>query len=115
MDEVLGDETRPGDGVEPSSAHFEHRRRPTCAVVGSGGVLRGLGYGNEIDRHDIVVRFNMAMMKGYEEDVGRKTTVSRRAVPCLVLVRLRSASRSDSCMPKRHTCSTRAGVGPRTT
>jgi len=52
-------------------------RRPfeTCAVVGSSGRLLGRGFGEEIDRHEFVVRHNNAPTAGYESDVGAKTTM----------------------------------------
>nr|XP_015818342.2 alpha-N-acetylgalactosaminide alpha-2,6-sialyltransferase 1 [Nothobranchius furzeri] len=46
-----------------------------CAVVGTGGILNGSKMGAEIDAHDYVFRVNGAAIKGYEEDVGNKTSV----------------------------------------
>jgi len=45
-----------------------------CAVVGNSGVLSGSKNGEDIDRHECVVRMNAAEVKGHEEDVGSKTT-----------------------------------------
>nr|XP_057902644.1 CMP-N-acetylneuraminate-beta-galactosamide-alpha-2,3-sialyltransferase 1-like isoform X2 [Doryrhamphus excisus]XP_057902646.1 CMP-N-acetylneuraminate-beta-galactosamide-alpha-2,3-sialyltransferase 1-like isoform X2 [Doryrhamphus excisus] len=45
-----------------------------CAVVGNSGNLKGSGYGKLINDHDIVIRMNHGRTKGYEEDVGTKTT-----------------------------------------
>ncbi|XP_065827929.1 CMP-N-acetylneuraminate-beta-galactosamide-alpha-2,3-sialyltransferase 1-like [Oscarella lobularis] len=45
-----------------------------CAVVGTAGNLRGAGHGKEIDSFDVVIRMNTAPTKGYENDVGTKTT-----------------------------------------
>ncbi|KAL3922934.1 MAG: hypothetical protein SGPRY_004383, partial [Prymnesium sp.] len=51
-------------------------RNQSCAVVGSGGTLRGSRSGFLIDSHDIVMRFNAAPAGGlWAEDVGRRTTV----------------------------------------
>ncbi|XP_035258518.1 alpha-N-acetylgalactosaminide alpha-2,6-sialyltransferase 1-like isoform X1 [Anguilla anguilla] len=46
-----------------------------CAVVGTGGILNGSRKGKEIDSHDYVFRVNGAVLKGFEEDVGNKTSV----------------------------------------
>ncbi|XP_033468044.1 alpha-N-acetylgalactosaminide alpha-2,6-sialyltransferase 1-like isoform X2 [Epinephelus lanceolatus] len=46
-----------------------------CAVVGTGGILNGSKMGKEIDAHDYVFRVNGAVTKGYEEDVGNRTSV----------------------------------------
>uniref|UniRef100_A0A8D0EE89 alpha-N-acetylgalactosaminide alpha-2,6-sialyltransferase n=1 Tax=Salvator merianae TaxID=96440 RepID=A0A8D0EE89_SALMN len=45
-----------------------------CAVVGNGGILNGSHQGKEIDAHDMVFRLNGAVIKGFEEDVGTKTS-----------------------------------------
>ncbi|XP_034529895.1 CMP-N-acetylneuraminate-beta-galactosamide-alpha-2,3-sialyltransferase 1-like [Notolabrus celidotus] len=46
----------------------------TCAVVGNSGNLKGSHYGSLIDHHDFVIRINRGVTKGFEEDVGTKTT-----------------------------------------
>ncbi|KAL0961633.1 hypothetical protein UPYG_G00353610 [Umbra pygmaea] len=46
-----------------------------CAVVASGGILNGSRMGKAIDAHDYVFRVNAAVTKGYEEDVGNRTSV----------------------------------------
>ncbi|KAI1884369.1 hypothetical protein AGOR_G00225700 [Albula goreensis] len=45
-----------------------------CAVIGNGGILRGSKKGREIDEHHYVFRVNGAVIKGFEEDVGSRTT-----------------------------------------
>ncbi|KAG7215478.1 hypothetical protein INR49_003254 [Caranx melampygus] len=45
-----------------------------CAVVGNGGILNNSKKGKEIDSHHYVFRTNGAIIKGFEEDVGSRTT-----------------------------------------
>ena len=55
--------------------HGEHPRRfRTCGVVSSAGSIEGLGLGAAIDANEAVFRFNQAPTKGFEQDVGTKTT-----------------------------------------
>ena len=46
-----------------------------CGVVSSAGALLHSGLGKKIDSNDFVIRFNNAPSKGYEEDVGTKTSL----------------------------------------
>eukprot|EP00873_Tetraselmis_striata_P042302 jgi/Tetstr1/462566/TSEL_007552.t1 len=50
------------------------QRSATCAVVGNGGGLLGMAAGSEIDKHDIVIRFNGGPVNGFQRYVGSKTT-----------------------------------------
>ncbi|XP_040033207.2 alpha-N-acetylgalactosaminide alpha-2,6-sialyltransferase 2 [Gasterosteus aculeatus] len=45
-----------------------------CAVVGNGGILKESKVGEEIDGHHYVFRTNGAIVKGFERDVGSRTT-----------------------------------------
>ncbi|XP_033634339.1 alpha-N-acetylgalactosaminide alpha-2,6-sialyltransferase 2-like [Asterias rubens] len=45
-----------------------------CAIIGNGGVMNGSNKGEEIDAHDYVFRVNVALTKGFEKDVGSKTS-----------------------------------------
>ncbi|XP_015260268.1 PREDICTED: CMP-N-acetylneuraminate-beta-galactosamide-alpha-2,3-sialyltransferase 1-like, partial [Cyprinodon variegatus] len=49
-------------------------RTKTCAVVGNSVNLKGSGYGPLIDLNDAIIRMNYAQIRGYEADVGTKTT-----------------------------------------
>ncbi|XP_065765998.1 alpha-N-acetylgalactosaminide alpha-2,6-sialyltransferase 1 [Muntiacus reevesi] len=46
----------------------------SCAVVGNGGILNNSHVGREIDSHDYVFRLSGAIIKGYEHDVGTRTS-----------------------------------------
>uniref|UniRef100_A0A3Q1H4Z0 alpha-N-acetylgalactosaminide alpha-2,6-sialyltransferase n=1 Tax=Acanthochromis polyacanthus TaxID=80966 RepID=A0A3Q1H4Z0_9TELE len=46
-----------------------------CAVVATAGILNGSKMGAEIDAHDYVFRMNGAVIEGYEDDVGNRTSV----------------------------------------
>jgi beta-galactoside alpha-2,3-sialyltransferase (sialyltransferase 4A) len=46
----------------------------TCAVVGNSGNLLGRHYGRDIDAHTWVFRMNNAPIRGFEHDVGARTT-----------------------------------------
>ncbi|XP_041835617.1 ST3 beta-galactoside alpha-2,3-sialyltransferase 8 [Melanotaenia boesemani] len=45
-----------------------------CAVVGNSGNLRQSGHGKLIDSHNSVIRMNKAVTRGFEKDVGNRTT-----------------------------------------
>ncbi|XP_077995071.1 alpha-2,8-sialyltransferase 8B-like [Glandiceps talaboti] len=47
-----------------------------CAIVGNSGLLLNSSCGKQIDSHDFVMRMNLPTLKGYEEDVGRKTNIT---------------------------------------
>ncbi|XP_035677428.1 alpha-2,8-sialyltransferase 8B-like isoform X1 [Branchiostoma floridae] len=48
----------------------------TCAVVGNSGVLLGSRCGAEIDSKDYVIRIDIPVVRGYEKDVGRRTSMT---------------------------------------
>ena len=52
-----------------------------CALVSSGPALLGSGLGPRIDAHHVVMRINNAPVKGFEEDVGRRTTLRLTSMP----------------------------------
>ncbi|XP_037816304.1 beta-galactoside alpha-2,6-sialyltransferase 2 [Lucilia sericata] len=53
----------------------QNKNIKTCAIVSSAGSMSGSKLGRFIDTHDIVMRFNHAPTRGYEVDVGSKTTI----------------------------------------
>uniref|UniRef100_A0A8C5MSX0 alpha-N-acetylgalactosaminide alpha-2,6-sialyltransferase n=1 Tax=Leptobrachium leishanense TaxID=445787 RepID=A0A8C5MSX0_9ANUR len=57
-----------------SARKTEAPRCVSCAVVGNGGILNGSRLGKEINEHDYVFRLNGAVTKGYERDVGNRTS-----------------------------------------
>ncbi|XP_069006185.1 ST3 beta-galactoside alpha-2,3-sialyltransferase 8 [Embiotoca jacksoni] len=46
----------------------------SCAVVGNSGNLRKSGHGKLINSHGSVIRMNKAVTRGFENDVGNRTT-----------------------------------------
>ncbi|XP_030765352.1 beta-galactoside alpha-2,6-sialyltransferase 1 [Sitophilus oryzae] len=59
----------------PKRGFFENKYFNSCVVVASSGALEGSNLGTFIDSHDIVLRFNHAPIKGFEQDVGKKTSI----------------------------------------
>ncbi|XP_059931495.1 CMP-N-acetylneuraminate-beta-galactosamide-alpha-2,3-sialyltransferase 4 isoform X2 [Gadus macrocephalus] len=57
---------------EPEDIDLECR---TCVVVGNGFSIINTSLGGVIDKHDVIIRLNDAPVRGYEEDVGHKTTM----------------------------------------
>lgn len=47
----------------------------SCALVTSSGHMTGSGRGVEIDRKECVIRMNDAPTRGYQKDVGQRTTL----------------------------------------
>ncbi|KAM7372855.1 hypothetical protein PAMP_007750 [Pampus punctatissimus] len=60
--------------LRPTLTKSSSGRYRTCAVVGNSANLKGSHYGTMIDLHDVVIRMNSSPIKGYEADVGIKTT-----------------------------------------
>ena len=52
-------------------------REKTVALVGPALYMAGVGLGNEIDSHDIVIRLNRGMepVSNYSKDVGTRTDI----------------------------------------
>ncbi|XP_077977575.1 alpha-N-acetylgalactosaminide alpha-2,6-sialyltransferase 5-like [Glandiceps talaboti] len=61
--------------IADSQKHLEHRQCGECAIVSSSGRILGQNAAGEIDRTDCVMRMNNAPVKGYEHEVGRRTTI----------------------------------------
>ena len=47
----------------------------SLVFIGNAPSLKGQGLGSWIDSHDIIVRFNVCPVAGYERDVGSHTTI----------------------------------------
>lgn len=47
----------------------------SIAIVGNGPAMVGKNKGEEIDNHEIIIRFNNFMTYGYENDYGKKTNI----------------------------------------
>jgi hypothetical protein len=61
-------------------AQFNLHGSHDCAIVGSSGILKGKNHGDEINKHDIIIRMNMGPVVGYEDDVGNRTDI--RIINC---------------------------------
>ncbi|XP_041800057.1 ST3 beta-galactoside alpha-2,3-sialyltransferase 8 [Chelmon rostratus] len=62
--------------IPPPTVDFKPlpSRCRSCAVVGNSGKLRRSGNGKLIDSHNSVIRMNKAVTRGFEKDVGNRTT-----------------------------------------
>ncbi|XP_054651004.1 CMP-N-acetylneuraminate-beta-galactosamide-alpha-2,3-sialyltransferase 4 [Dunckerocampus dactyliophorus] len=47
----------------------------TCVVIGNGFAIKNTSLGGIINKYDVVIRLNDSPVRGYEEDVGNKTTM----------------------------------------
>ena len=50
-------------------------KNPSIAVIGNSGILLNKEFGKEIDSYDLVIRCNLARVKGFEKHVGSKTSI----------------------------------------
>lgn len=87
-----------------------HTRMGSCAVVGSAGHLRNSGLGQEIDRHDSILRINTATTLGYESDVGSRFVFSPHALfgsgtPTCFHLPLAASTRRDDTLLLPFSCS----------
>ncbi|XP_071780470.1 alpha-N-acetylgalactosaminide alpha-2,6-sialyltransferase 3 isoform X2 [Centroberyx gerrardi] len=68
--------------LQPLKLHCE-----LCSIVSSSGQMLGQAAGPQIDRSSCIWRMNNAPTRGFEQDVGRRTTlrvVSHTSVPLLL-------------------------------
>ncbi|XP_046892581.1 CMP-N-acetylneuraminate-beta-galactosamide-alpha-2,3-sialyltransferase 4 isoform X5 [Hypomesus transpacificus] len=56
-------------------ANIENLECRTCVVIGNGYAIKNSSLGGVINKYDVVIRLNDAPVKGYEDDVGNKTTM----------------------------------------
>nr|XP_020456090.1 CMP-N-acetylneuraminate-beta-galactosamide-alpha-2,3-sialyltransferase 4 isoform X2 [Monopterus albus] len=57
-------------------ANIEGLQCKTCAVIGNGFTIKNSSLGSTINNYDVVIRMNGAPVRGYEDDVGNKTTMT---------------------------------------
>ncbi len=60
------------ESLLPARDPLQNRSFASCAVVGNSGVLLSTQFGEAIDEHEVVIRFNAAVTEGYEAFVGSK-------------------------------------------
>ncbi|XP_033127007.1 alpha-2,8-sialyltransferase 8B-like isoform X1 [Anneissia japonica] len=70
----------------------------SCAIVGNSGVLLDSKCGREIDEHEFVIRNNMAPTTGFENDVGKKTSLV--SVNGALVVRMTNCLKNKTCEPE---------------
>lgn len=75
----------------------------SCAVVGSSGALLTERFGNEIDAHELVVRFNLAPQESFEPLVGSKTTLRFLNTQAMGEV-LQTCAPTGECKPNPSCC-----------
>ena len=59
--------------IELNKYNIPIPKNKTIAVIGNSGKLLKQNYGKLIDTHDVVIRCNLAIVKGFENYVGSKT------------------------------------------
>nr|XP_023680509.1 CMP-N-acetylneuraminate-beta-galactosamide-alpha-2,3-sialyltransferase 4-like isoform X1 [Paramormyrops kingsleyae]XP_023680510.1 CMP-N-acetylneuraminate-beta-galactosamide-alpha-2,3-sialyltransferase 4-like isoform X1 [Paramormyrops kingsleyae]XP_023680511.1 CMP-N-acetylneuraminate-beta-galactosamide-alpha-2,3-sialyltransferase 4-like isoform X1 [Paramormyrops kingsleyae]XP_023680512.1 CMP-N-acetylneuraminate-beta-galactosamide-alpha-2,3-sialyltransferase 4-like isoform X1 [Paramormyrops kin len=55
--------------------HLESSKCRTCVVIGNGFTMKNKSLGNTINQYNVVIRINNGPVRGYEKDVGNKTTM----------------------------------------
>ncbi|XP_048861220.1 CMP-N-acetylneuraminate-beta-galactosamide-alpha-2,3-sialyltransferase 4-like isoform X1 [Brienomyrus brachyistius] len=55
--------------------HLESSKCRTCVVIGNGFIIKNTSLGNTINQYDVVIRINDGPVRGFEKDVGNKTTM----------------------------------------
>jgi hypothetical protein len=76
--DVFGDDGEKHEMNSKGNGKKDANRRAvakSCAIVSSAASMSGSNLGAEIDANEVVVRFNNAPTKGYEKDVGKKTSL----------------------------------------
>ncbi|XP_068601588.1 CMP-N-acetylneuraminate-beta-galactosamide-alpha-2,3-sialyltransferase 4 [Brachionichthys hirsutus] len=56
-------------------AKIENLECRTCVVIGNGFGIKNSSLGSIVNKYDVVIRLNDAPVRGFEEDVGNKTTM----------------------------------------
>ena len=72
---TLGKVTESLVSALPEKDVFQNTHFNSCAIVGSAGLLLTQNFGDAIDAHDAIFRFNIAPVKGFERHVGSRTSI----------------------------------------
>ena len=68
----------------------------TCAIVGNSGILLNSSCREQINQNDMVIRSNLPIVKGFESDVGDRTSItSMNLVTLKKVVKEFNHSKSD--------------------
>eukprot|EP00966_Prymnesium_polylepis_P244255 5648679-Prymnesium_polylepis.1 len=78
----------------------------SCAVIGSSGALLRERFGEEIERHDVIIRLNHAPVQHFEPIVGSRTSVRILNSQALVALLMQCGVPQRGCFASRSCCPT---------
>ena len=87
----------------------------TCAVVGNSPAMTMRMHGTEIDRHDVVIRFNYAPTRGYEKHARSTSRTSRHQLPAHLAAHYHAVAACNIAASMSHDVANTCQVGSKTT